>query len=148
MHDEKDISPSPSAAPSAPSEATILARDRTDLAMNRSFLAAERTLMAWIRTSLSMISFGFTLAKLGQAMHDVELKRLLGGVRIVGVRRMGYYLVVLGTMALFAAAVQHWNRMRKLRAMGLHYEFSITLLVALLLVIVGALAFTSLVANV
>ena len=72
----------------------------------------------------------------------------MGGVRVVGVRRMGYFLVVLGTMALFAASVQHWRRMRALRAMGLHYEFSITLLVALVLVIIGALAFTSLVANI
>ncbi len=148
MHDETDISPAPVAAPSAPSIATILAHERTDLAKSRSFMAAERTLMAWIRTALSMISFGFTLAKLGQVMHDVELKRLLGGVRVVGVRRMGFYLVVLGTAALFAASVQHWNRMRKLRKAGLHYEFSITLLVALLLVIVGALAFTSLVTNI
>jgi putative membrane protein len=147
MPDEKVASPPP-AAPSAPSEATILAHERTDLALMRSYLASERTLMAWIRTALSMISFGFTLAKLGQAIHDVEVKKLLGGIQVVGVRRMGYFLVVLGTTALFAATLQHWHRTRQLRAKGLPRQLSVTFVVALVLVVVGALAFTTLVANI
>jgi putative membrane protein len=124
---------------------TRLAHERTDLAMDRSYLAAERTLMAWIRTALSMISFGFTIAKLGQAMHDVELRKLLGGIRVVGVQRIGYCLVVLGTLALFGALLQHWHRVRELHAMGLRRQISITLIVGILLVILGGLAFTSLV---
>ena len=40
----------------------------TLLAMRRNFMAADRTLMAWIRTAISMIGFGFTLAKLFQAL--------------------------------------------------------------------------------
>ena len=83
------------AAPSAGQTATDLAHERTNLAVLRSYMAAERTLMAWIRTTISMITFGFTLAKLGQAVHDVEIKKLLGGVEILGVRRIGYFLVVL-----------------------------------------------------
>jgi putative membrane protein len=124
---------------------TQLAHERTDLAVNRSSLAAERTLMAWIRTALSMISFGFTIGKLGQVMHEVEVKGLFGGIRIVGVRRIGYFLVILGTVALLGAALQHWRRMREFRALGLRHQFSITFIVALVLVIIGALALTSLV---
>jgi putative membrane protein len=117
----------------------------TDLALDRTYLADERTLMAWIRTSLSMISFGFTIGKLGQVLHDVEFKGLLGNTRTVGVKNIAYCLVVLGTAALLAAALQHWRRVRELRAMGLGHPFSITFIVALLLAAVGAFAFTSLV---
>ena len=133
-------------SPAAPT-ATDLAHERTDLAVMRSYMAAERTLMAWIRTTLSMISFGFTLAKLGQAMHDIEIKKLLGGVQIVGVRRIGYFLVVLGTVALFGATLQFWLEIRQLRKAGLPNRFSISLIVAVVLVLLGGFAFTSLVAN-
>jgi putative membrane protein len=142
----EQTTPAP-AAPTSGEIATQLAHERTNLAMERNFLADERTLMAWIRTALSMISFGFTIAKLGQAMHDVEVKKLLGGFRVVGVRRIGDFLVVLGTLALLAAAIQHWHRLRKLHAMGFKREISITFIVAVLLVIGGGLAFFSLVSN-
>ncbi len=117
----------------------------TDLAMDRTYLADERTLMAWIRTSLSMISFGFAIGKLAQIMHDVEFKGLLGNTRIVGVKDLAYFLVVLGTAALLGAAVQHWRRVRTLRTMGQSYQFSITFLVALVLAAIGGFALTSLV---
>ncbi len=126
---------------------TLLAHERTDLAVERSYLAAERTLMAWIRTALSMISFGFTLAKLGQALHEVEVKKLLGGVRMVGVRRIGDALVIFGSLALLGAAIQHWQRIRELRSMGLRHQVSITFIAALLLVALGFAALSSLVAQ-
>ena len=145
MNEETVTSTAP--APPHIDVGTELAHERTNLALERNYLASERTLMAWIRTALSMISFGFTIAKLGQAMHDVELKKLLGGFRIVGVRRLGYCLVVLGTLALFGAALQHWRRAHDLHAMGLPRRLGITFIVAVALVIIGALAFTSLVSE-
>jgi len=135
-----------SAVPAAPTT-TDLARERTDLAVLRSYMATERTLMAWIRTTISMISFGFTLAKLGQAVHGVEIKKLLGGVEIVGVRRIGYFLVVLGTVALFGATLQYRREIRELRNLGLKRKFSIPLIASAALILLGAFAFTSLVAN-
>jgi putative membrane protein len=117
----------------------------TDLAMDRTYLADERTLMAWIRTSLSMISFGFTIGKLGQVLHDVEFKGLLGNTRTVGVKSLAYFLVVLGTVALLGAALQHWRRLRELHTMGHGHQFSITFIVALVLAAVGGFALTSLV---
>jgi len=124
---------------------TQLAHERTDLAMDRTYLATERTLMGWIRTSLSMISFGFTIGKLGQVLHDIEFKGLLGNTHTMGVKNLAYFLVLLGTAALLAAALQHWRRVRELHAMGLDHQFSITFIVALLLTAVGGFALTSLV---
>ncbi len=49
---------------------THLADERTSLALDRTRLAHERTLMAWVRTAVSLISFGFTIYKFFQGMHD------------------------------------------------------------------------------
>jgi putative membrane protein len=125
---------------------TQLAHERTDLAIDRNYMASERTLMGWIRTSLSMISFGFTIGKLGQVLHNVEVKGLLGITRMVSIESIAYIFVVLGTAALLGAALQHFRRMRELFAMGLRRQLSITFVVSLLLVVVGAFALTSLVA--
>jgi putative membrane protein len=119
--------------------------DSTQLAMDRTFLASERTLMAWIRTTLSMISFGFTIGKLGKVLEEVEYKGLLGNIRTVSTQTLAFALVILGTAALLGAALQHWRRVRDLRAMGLPGKFSITFIVALLLAAVGGFALTSMV---
>jgi putative membrane protein len=124
---------------------TNLAYERTDLAMDRNMLAAERTLMAWIRTSLSMISFGFTIGKLGQVLHDVEIKGIIGRVHTMSVENIAYFLVILGTGALIGASLQHWKRIRELRAMGLRRQPSMTLIVALLLSGVGGFTLTALI---
>ena len=80
-----------------------LAHERTDLALERNYLASERTLMGWIRTSLAIISFGFTIGKLGQILHEVEIKGLLGHfTHTVSVESIAYFLVVLGTVTLLA----------------------------------------------
>jgi len=124
---------------------TQLAHQRTDLAMERNYLAADRTLMAWIRTALSMISFGFTIGKLGQVMGSVQVKGVLGQTKMMSVESIAYFLVVLGTVALLGAAIQHWVRMRQLYAMGLHRQLSISFIIALLLVAVGGFALSSLI---
>ena len=130
-----------------PDTSTQLAEERTDLAMERTYLADERTLMAWIRTSLSMISFGFTIGKLGSVLKSVEVKGLLGNVRTLSIQDLAYFLVILGTGALLGALIQYWFRVRKLH-MGLSRRLSVTFVVALLLVAVGAFALTSLVLSV
>jgi putative membrane protein len=124
---------------------TQLAHRRTDLAMDRNYLAAERTLMGWIRTALSMISFGFTIGKLGQVMSSVEVKGFLGKTKMMSVESIAYFLVILGTVALLAAAFQHWQRVRELYDMGLSRKLSITFYVAIVLTVVGGFALSSLV---
>jgi len=132
-------------AKTGPDVGTQLAQERTDLAMDRNFLAGERTLMAWIRTALSMIAFGFTIGKLGNVLQEIEFKGILGNTRTISIKSLAYFLVVLGTSALLAAAVQHWRRVRALNAKGLGQHFSISFIVALLLAAIGGFALTSLV---
>jgi putative membrane protein len=125
---------------------TLLAHERTDLAMNRTYWAAERTLMGWIRTAISMISFGFTIGKLGQAIGEVEVKGLRG-MRMIGVDSIAYLLVILGTVALLAAGVQYSRRVYELCEQGLRRRPSIAFVVALVLSVLGVVAFSSLVLN-
>ena len=124
---------------------TRLAHERTNYALARTYLAADRTLMAWIRTALSMISFGFTIGKLGQVLHEVNVKGVIGRTRTLSIENIAYFLVVLGTLALLLATIQHWHRMRELRAMGLRREFSLSFIVAILLTGVGGFALSALV---
>ncbi len=122
-----------------------LAEERTDLALTRNYLASERTLMGWIRTALSMISFGFTIGKIGQTLQSVEFKGVFRATRTVSIDTIAYFLVVLGTAALFAATVQHILRVRQYRSMGLRSRYGIAVWVAVTLVVAGGFAFTALV---
>jgi putative membrane protein len=117
----------------------------TLLAIERSYLAADRTLMAWIRTALSMIGFGFTLGKLGQTVSEIEMKGALRGVRMVSVESVAYFLVIIGTGALFAALLQYLISIAEYAELGVRHRVSIAFVVGAVLVAVGAFAFTALV---
>ena len=124
-------------------ERTDLSRERTDLSVERSYLASERTLMGWIRTALSMISFGFTIGKIGQAVKDVKTLGMFH--RTVGVEGIAYFLVVLGTLSIAGAMIQHLIRTYELRLLGLRRRISLSVVVGLLLFLLGALALSALV---
>jgi len=134
----------PKVATVAHDKGTQLAEARTDLALKRTYWAAERTLLAWVRTAISMISFGFTIGKIGQAITAVEV-RGLQSMRTVGVGGIAYLLVTLGTLSLLAAAVQFYYRAEELREEGLIRRPSLAFGIALILCLLGAVAFGSLV---
>lgn len=125
---------------------TRLAGERTDLAVERSYLASERTLMAWIRTTLSMITFGFTIGKLGQVLHNINIKGVMGTIHTLSLKQLSYFLVVLGIAALLGAMLQYRVRVHELHEMGgLRPQLSIAFIVALLLAVVGVFALTFLI---
>lgn len=136
--------PGEEVAAAAKASANSLAEERTELAVERTGLALERTLEAWIRTALSMISFGFTLGKLVQSTQGSQVAGIFGK-RTWSISGLAYFLVVTGVAALVCAAVQHWIRVRDLRKKGMRRQFDLALVVAIVVSVVGAFAFTALV---
>ena len=120
------------------------AQVNTELALERTYLATERTLEAWIRTALSMISFGFTMGKIVQVVDAGEVEGIFGK-HLWSISELAYFLVLGGVLALAAAALQQQLRVRALYAQGLRRQPSIAFAVALVLCVVGGLAFTALV---
>lgn len=125
--------------PAPKDRGTVLAEERTDMALQRTLIAAERTLMAWIRTSLSMIGFGFTIFKFFQYLPE-ELEG--GNIRHPQApRNLGLTLIALGTLALSAAAWQHWNLLGQFAAVQAPRMRSISLIVAIVVILIGVLTF-------
>jgi len=106
-------------------------------------MAAERTLMAWVRTSIALISFGFTLGKLGDVLKSAKVT--LWRDRTTDVIGVGYYLVVLGTVALVLATVQNRLEVSALARQGLARRPSLAFVIAILVGLLGLFVFTDLV---
>lgn len=118
---------------------TVLAETRTDLALERTVIAAERTLMAWIRTALSMIGFGFTIYKFFQYLPE---EIATGNIqRPQAPRNLGMSLIALGTLALVAAIWQHRCFLKAIGASETRHAWSISFVVAILVVLIGLLTF-------
>ncbi len=122
-----------------PTDATVLAQQRTNLALQRTIIASERTLMAWIRTSISMIGFGFTIYKFLQYLLDVEKPAV--PVRLNAPRNLAMTLVVLGTLALIGAILQHRQFMKRIGARERSQMWSLAVIIAILVALIGVLTF-------
>jgi putative membrane protein len=118
---------------------TVLAEERTDLALQRTMIAAERTLMAWIRTALSMIGFGFSIYKFFQYLPE---EIATGNIqRPQAPRNLGMSLIALGTLALSAAAWQHRNFLKQIRASQARHVWSISFVAAIAVILIGIITF-------
>ena len=115
--------------------------DSNQLALDRTQLAHERTLMAWVRTSASLISFGFTIYKFFQYLH--ESGTYPPPHRIFGPRQFAMFLISIALVSLLFATLQHWKYMRDFRKKYIYQEFSLATIVAALISILGV---TSLIA--
>ena len=130
---------------------TELSSRRTGMSFQRTRMSADRTLMSVIRTSLSLISFGFTIYQVFQKWA----KSTESSARPA--RNFGTTLVALGIAMLAMGIYYHVQFMLGLRrertamkAAGLiHAESafppSLTLVTAVILLMVGALAIVSMV---
>jgi putative membrane protein len=110
------------------------------LAIDRTRLAAERNLMAWVRTALSMITFGFTIYKFLQFIHEESKVPL---PRPHAPRNLALALIGIGTLVLVIAGIQHWKYVRKLGAVQPQKAWDLALIVACLLASLGLLMFGS-----
>ena len=119
--------------------------DQMTLALERTYLAHERTLMAWTRTATSLITFGFTLYKFFEYLH--ERGEAAHGPQLFGARTFGLIMIGIGVFTLIVASVQHQMQMRHLKAHYPSAPFSLALLLAALIACLGILGFISGIAN-
>jgi putative membrane protein len=131
--------------------ATELSSRRTGMSFQRTRMSADRTLMSVIRTSLSLISFGFTIF---QFFKHLEETKVLTSTRY-SARNFGLTLLTLGAGMLAFGIIYHLLFMRELRrrrnqlvADGLihgesGFPASLSVIIAVLLLLVGLLAVTS-----
>jgi putative membrane protein len=129
-----------------------LSARRTGLSFQRTRMSAERTLMSAIRTALALISFGFTIYQVFQRLREQSL--LNGGSGAA--RNFGLVLVYLGIGTIIAGISYHLQFMRGLRRERDHlaqdglvhaqstFPVSFTLLMAIVLLLVGIAAASSL----
>ncbi len=120
---------------------TAPAPDQMTLALERTYLAHERTLMAWTRTATSLITFGFTLYKFFEYLH--ERGEAAKSSQAFGARTFGLIMIGIGVLTLVIASVQHHLQMRQLRAHYPNAPFSLSLLLACLIACLGILGFIS-----
>jgi len=134
---------------------TELSSRRTGMSFQRTRMSADRTLMSVMRTSLSLIGFGFTIFQIFEKAHEADILR-----SSMAPRRFGEALVILGIGMLVVGIGYHIYFMIGLRrertmlkADGLihaesQFPVSLTLIVALLLLLIGFFAIASMVYNV
>ena len=75
----------------------------------RVFFATERTLLAWLRTSLTIITLGFVISGFGLFIKLVALESpaLASSVSSPLSSVLGIVFVLIGSLAIVTAAIQH-----------------------------------------
>jgi putative membrane protein len=132
-----------------------LSSRRTGMSFQRTRLSADRTLMSVIRTALALISFGFTIYQVFEKLKDQAIVTHAGAAR-----NFGTTLVLLGILMLILGIIYHIQFMYGLRVErdqmtkeGLihgqsHFPVSLTLIVAIILLLIGIFAILSMVFHV
>jgi putative membrane protein len=130
-----------------------LSSRRTGLSFQRTRMSADRTLMSVIRTSFALIGFGFTIYQFFRYLREAA-----GVTQIVPVyaaRNFGLALVSLGVLMLVLGILYHIRFMSELRVERHHmieqrlvhgelsYPVSMTLIIAVLLLLLGLVAILS-----
>ncbi len=105
----------------------------------RVYFAAERTLLAWVRTGLAMMGFGFVVARFGLFLREIAAVHAVQPPKQHGISlAVGTTLVVIGVAVNVAAAVMHWQTIRRLEK-GLPLRFRPLSLGAVVALLVGFL---------
>jgi|SRR6186713_128788 len=112
----------------------------TRLSLDRTYLAHERTLMAWVRTATSLITFGFSIYKFFAFEAG---KGLPAAGRLLSPRVFGMIMIATGLTALVLSTFEHRANVRKLRTEFGVAPRSVSLFVAAVVSILGALAFVA-----
>jgi len=74
----------------------------------RVFFAAERTLLAWLRTGLTIIALGFVVSRFGLFVRLLSVQSTAASaIHSTWSAALGVAFVVVGSLAIVVAAVQH-----------------------------------------
>jgi putative membrane protein len=76
----------------------------------RVFFASERTLLAWLRTGIAIVGLGFVVSRFGLFLRVIALQSSPSSASTAphGYSQViGILLVVLGSMCMAGASVQH-----------------------------------------
>ena len=111
----------------------------TSLAASRTVMAADRSLMAWVRTGLSMISFGFTIYKVLQGLHDAGVK----AGHFESPRAVGLFLTALGTLSMAMGTVEYWYTVKAMRPLGDFRAMRPAMVMAMIMAATGLALFVS-----
>jgi putative membrane protein len=131
---------------------TELSARRTGMSFQRTRMSADRTLMSVIRTSLSLIGFGFTIFQFFEKLKQTDMLTSAHAPRTFGTT-----LVALGIVLLVLGIVYHVQFMLGLREQRKHmvaeglihgeskFPPSMTLVTAVILLVIGVVAITSMI---
>ena len=103
----------------------------------RVFFAAERTLLAWLRTGLTIIALGFVVSRFGLFVRLLEMQspRSVPTAQTSTSAVLGVAFVIVGTLAIVVAAIQHQRFIATLPQVDLPRAYSRTFALALSLVV-------------
>lgn len=94
--------------------------------------------MAWVRTSTSLISFGFTIYKFFQYLH--ENQQVPVAEILIGPRGFALLMIGIGLTSLVLATVEHRRSMQALRTeYGAIVPYSLATTIAGLIGLLGVL---------
>jgi putative membrane protein len=140
------------------SHADELASIRTELAYHRSRLAADRTMMAIMRTALSLIGFGFTIYTFFSNL--LTSQEVFSRMPRQAPMRFGLALIVIGVVLLVLGIIADYRYMQRLKLQrqvligrGMlpndqEFPRSLSLVMAIALVLFGVLVFFSIILRV
>jgi putative membrane protein len=96
-------------------------------------------MMAWVRTATSLIAFGFTLYKF--FFYLQEQQPAAHGEQLIGPRTYGLIMIGFGVFTLAMGAWRHRGQMKLLAAQYPEAPFSLSLVLAGLIAVLGILGF-------
>jgi putative membrane protein len=139
LHEKTVEMPEPCAGRAADAEgpqASTGSPDTAELAALRTRAALDRTLLAWIRTTFALDTFGFTLATYVARWIDTGA---LHGIRPEAPRRLGFTLLVAGTLGLLGGTLEYAYALRRLTLTSRGARYSVALALGGLMLALSAL---------